>query len=161
MTLACFLHRIAIASLVLAASAGFAQPMAEAPKPAFDAELAKSLGADDLGMRRYVLVILKSGPKQMPAGAERDAMFRGHFANIQRLAGEGKLAVAGPFMGSADGWRGLYVFAVKDIEEAKALTASDPVIVNQEMVAEFHPWYGTAALLQVNDVHKRIAKKQP
>jgi uncharacterized protein YciI len=138
-----------------------AQPPASPAAPAFDAELAKSLGADDLGMRRYVLVILKSGPKQMPAGAERDAMFRGHFANIQRLAGEGKLALAGPFMGGTDGWRGLYVFAVKDIDEARALTATDPVIVNEEMVAEYHPWYGTAALLQVNDVHKRIAKQQP
>ena len=161
MTLAHFLHRVAIASFFLAASAGFAQPMAEAPKPAFDAELAKSLGADDLGMRKYVLVILKSGPKQMPAGAERDAMFRGHFANIQRLAGEGKLALAGPFMGGGDGWRGLYLFTVTDLEEVKALTARDPVIVNGEMVAEYHPWYGSAALVQVNDTHKRIAKKQP
>jgi uncharacterized protein YciI len=155
------LRHVAIASLLLAPALAWAQPMPEAAKPAFDADLAKSLGADDLGMRRYVLVILKSGPKQMAAGAERDAMFRGHFANIQRLAGEGKLAVAGPFMGGAEGWRGLYVFAVKEVEEAKALTATDPVIVNQEMVAEYHPWYGTAALLQVNDVHQRIAKKQP
>jgi uncharacterized protein YciI len=150
-----------LAILSLAAATAFAQPAAETPRPEFDAALAKSLGADDLGMRRYVLVILKSGPRQMPAGAERDAMFRGHFANIQRLAAEGKLAMAGPFTGGGDGWRGLYLFAVKDIEEAKALTATDPVIVNGEMVGEYHPWYGSAALLQVNDVHKRIAKKQP
>ena len=134
---------------------------ARAANPEIDEALARSLGADDLGMRHYILVILKAGPKPMPAGAERDAMFRGHFANIQRLAAEGKLAVAGPFMGGADGWRGLYIFTVPDVEQAKALTATDPVIVNGEMVAEYHPWYGSAALMQVADTHKRIAKKQP
>ena len=134
---------------------------ANAAPPEFDEALAKSLGADELGMRPYVLVVLKAGPKQMPAGPERDAMFRGHFANIQRLAAEGKLVLAGPFPGGADGWRGLFLFTVADVEQAKALTATDPVIVNGEMVAEYHRWYGSAALMQVNDTHKRIAKKQP
>ena len=32
----------------------------------------------------------------MPKGPERDEMFKGHFANMKRLAGEGKLALAGP-----------------------------------------------------------------
>ena len=156
------LRRLALASLLLAPiTLAFPQAAPEAPKPAFDAELAKSLGADELGMRKYTLVILKAGPKQMPAGPERDAMFRGHFANIQRLSGEGKLALAGPFMGGGDGWRGLYLFTVTDLDQVKALTATDPVIVNEEMVAEYHPWYGSAALLQVNDTHKRIAKKLP
>ena len=64
---------------------------------AFDPKLAASVGADDHGMRSYVLVILKTGPNKVPAGAERDEMFKGHFANMKRLAAEGKLAVAGPF----------------------------------------------------------------
>ena len=76
------------------------------PKPAFDAELAATVGADDYGMRRYVLVILKTGPTPVPAGKERDEMFKGHFSNINRLAAEGKLALAGPLDG-VDGWRGL------------------------------------------------------
>ena len=32
------------------------------------------------------------------------------------------------------------MFAVESIDEAKALAASDPVIVNGEMVAEYHAW---------------------
>ena len=124
----------------------------------YDAKLATSLGADDYGMRNYVLVVLKTGPKKMPAGAARDAMFKGHFANINRLANEGKLALAGPFDG-ADGWRGLIIFAVSDIEEAKKLVATDPVISNGEMVAEFHKYYGSAALMQVSETHKKLVKK--
>ncbi len=136
-------------------------PTAQAPpsKPAFDAELAKAVGADDFGMRRYVLVVLKTGPNPMPAGPERDAMFKGHFANINRLAADKKLVLAGPFDG-VDGWRGLFILAVTDIDAAKQLTATDPVISSGEMVAEYHKYYGSAALMLVNDAHSQVAKKR-
>ncbi|TKR33528.1 hypothetical protein FCE95_04320 [Luteimonas gilva] len=126
-------------------------------KPPYDAALAKRLGADKNGMRQYVLVILKTGPKRVPDGPERKAMFAGHFANMERLAKEGKLAVAGPFGEDPDGWRGLFVFAVSDIEEAKRLTATDPAIVEGEMVAEYHRWYGSAAVMVVPETHDRLA----
>ncbi len=142
--------------LLLPATPVLAQ--AQAPTPGFDAELARSVGADDHGMRRYVFVLLKTGPTPMPAGPQRDAMFRGHFANIQRLAAEGKLVLAGPFDG-VDGWRGMFVFAVADIDEARALVATDPVVAQGEMVAEFHRYYGSAALMLVNGQHARVAKQ--
>ena len=147
---------IAFGSLSVFASAPVTTPQAAAPAPAFDADLAQRHGADELGMRRYVLVVLKSGPTRMPDGEARTAMFAGHMANIQRLAKEGKLAVAGPFMPSDSGWRGLFIFAVESIEEAKALTETDPVIVNGEMVAEYHPWYGSAALMATAELHERM-----
>jgi uncharacterized protein YciI len=129
---------------------------APANAPAFDAELAKKTGADEHGMRSYVLVILRTGPKRMPDGAGRDAMFAGHFANMDRLAKEGKLALAGPFAEDPDGWRGLFVFAVKDIDEAKALTETDPVIANGEMVADYHAWYGSAATMLIPELHEKL-----
>jgi len=132
-------------------------PTAPAP-PAFDAGLAQSVGADEYGMRSYVLVVLKTGPNPMAAGKERDEMFKGHFANIKRLASEGKLVLAGPFDG-VNGWRGLFIFAVSDIEEARKLTSTDPVISSGEMVAEFHKYYGSAALMLVNEAHGRVARK--
>lgn len=137
-----------------AASAQTAPP---AP-PGFDADLARSVGADELGMRHYVLVVLKTGPNKMPAGPDRDAMFRGHFANIKRLAGEGKLALAGPFDGS-EGWRGLFIFAVSEIDEARQLVATDPVISSGEMVPEFHKFYGAAALMLLNGLYPKVAAK--
>lgn len=135
---------------------------AEEPPPAegsaYDQELAQQLGADDYGMRRYVLVILKTGPTPVPAGPERDEIFRGHFANMKRLAEEGKLVLAGPLDG-VDGWRGLFVFAVADIEAAKALAETDPVVASGEMVAEYHTYYGSASLMQINELHGKLAKK--
>lgn len=127
------------------------------PPPGFDAALAQRLGADEHGMRNYVMVILRTGPTPMPKGDARNEMFKGHFANIQRLADEGKLMLAGPFDG-VDGWRGLFIFAVPTIEEAKALTATDPVIAAGEMVAEYHKWYGSAAVMRVPDLHKQLVK---
>lgn len=123
-----------------------------------DPVLAKQLGADENGMRRYVLVILKTGPHRVPDGEKRNAMFKGHFANMSRLADEGKLALAGPF-GDKNEWRGMFIFAVDTFEAAQALVATDPVIINGEMVAEYHTLYASAALMAVNDIHKKIAKK--
>lgn len=124
---------------------------------AYDPALAKSYGAAENGMRGYVLVVLKTGPKRMPDGPERDAMFKGHFANINRLADEGKLVMAGPFDG-VDGWRGLFVFALTSIDEARALVATDPVVSNGEMVAEYHTLYSTAGLMGVPALHKKMVK---
>jgi uncharacterized protein YciI len=140
-------------------SLGNAQDRSDPPSaPKYDAEMAKRLGADEYGMRSYILVILKTGPNRIPAGKERDEMFAGHFANMKRLATEGKLVMAGPLDG-VDGRRGLFVFAVSDIEEAKKLTETDPVIVKGEMTADYHKWYGSAAIMEVNKLHERIAEK--
>lgn len=126
----------------------------------YDEALARSLGADDYGMRSYVLAILRTGPTPMPQGEERNAMFAGHFANMKRLASEGKLVLAGPLDG-VNGLRGIFVLAVSDIEEARHIIATDPVIENGEMVADLHAYYGSAALMTINALHARVAKKQP
>lgn len=126
--------------------------------PPYDEALAKSLGANESGMRPYVLVILKTGPTKVPEGEARTKMFQGHFANIQRLAEEKKLVVAGPLDG-VDGWRGVFVFATPDIEQAMTYVAADPVIINGEMVAEYHKFFSSGGLMMVNEIHKKISKK--
>jgi uncharacterized protein YciI len=157
------MNRFALAAAGLAAGVIGAAPAAAqqspTPTPAYDETLARSVGADEMGMRRYVFVLLKTGPNKMPAGAERDAMFKGHFANMKRLSDEGKLVLAGPYDG-VDGWRGMFVFAVPTIPEAKQLTETDPVLVHGEMVAEYHTYYGSAALMLVREAHDKVAKKK-
>jgi uncharacterized protein YciI len=145
------------AAAVPAAAPAAAPAPPAAAAPVFDAALARRLGADERGMRPYVLVVLKTGPTRVEDPDKRKAMFAGHFANMERLSKAGKLVLAGPFSEDKDGWRGLFVFAVADVEEARALTATDPVIVNGEMVAEFHRWYGSAAVMVVPDTHGRLA----
>jgi uncharacterized protein YciI len=152
------LLQIALATALLCPGLSDGAQARETPvaEPKFDAALARRVGADERGMRPYVLVILKTGPTPVAKGEKRDAMFAGHFANIERLAKEGKLTLAGPFEENADGWRGLFLFAVATVEEARALTATDPVIVNGEMVAEFHPWYGSAAVMLLPGLRKQV-----
>lgn len=144
--------------LLLASGLAAAQGEPAAAAPQYDAQLAKSLGADERGMRSYVLVVLKTGPNKMADGPARTRMFQGHFANIQRLAADKKLVLAGPFDGS-DGWRGVFVFATADIDQAREYVATDPVIISGEMVAEYHKFFGSAGLMTVNDIHNRIQKK--
>ena len=146
---------LALAFCVASASA-FAQETTK--PPTFDADLASKTGADAHGMRRYVLVILRTGPTRVPDGKKRDAMFAGHFANMERLAKQGQLALAGTFGENNEGWRGLFVFAVADIEEAKALVATDPVIIQGEMVAEYHSWYGSAATVLLPGLHEQLVR---
>lgn len=148
------LHLLTLTAMtVLAPGALHAQAAA-----AYDEALARSVGADDYGMRPYVLVVLKTGPTRVPAGPERDEMFKGHFANMKRLSAEGKLALAGPFDGT-DGWRGLFILAVPTIEEAKKIAETDPVLVKGEMVAEYRKYYGSAALMMVRELHEKVQKK--
>jgi len=129
----------------------------------YDAVLAKNLGADDYGMRSYVMVILKTGPydKTLTDESKRAEIFTRHFSNMERLAEAKQLVLAGPF-GDPDGIRrGLYIFNVKTVEDAKALVMTDPAVAAGIFTPEFTPYYGSAALMQVNTVHKRIAKKNP
>ncbi len=126
---------------------------------AFDPELAKRLGADERGMKMYVLCILKTGPKDGDVkGDARKEIFAGHFANIGRLAEEGKLAVAGPFGTNEKSYRGLYIFNVTTIGEAEQLVMLDPAVKAGMLVPELTPWYGSAALMVVSETHKRIEK---
>lgn len=130
------------------------------PEAAFDSELAEELGADAYGMRRYVMVLLKSGDNRDHAPERVAELQRGHLDNMQRLADEGVLVLAGPFIEGGDR-RGIFVFAVDTVEQAKDLTASDPAIQAGRLEAEYWPWYGSAALLKLGDIHERIAREQP
>jgi uncharacterized protein YciI len=76
------------------------------------------------------------------------------------MAKEGKLAIAGPFLDRGE-LRGMYIFNVESVAEAEALTKTDPAIQAGALVMELHPWYGSAALQEVNGIHAKIAKKNP
>lgn len=147
----------AIAALTVLATVSHAQDAAKPKKAKFDAKLAKKLGADERGMRQYVMCFLKTGPLKVEDKAKRDELMKGHFAMINRLADEKKLVLAGPFMEGGE-FRGIYLFDVQTIDEAKALTETDPSIKEGYFRVEFIKWYGSAALLQVDETHRKIAK---
>lgn len=61
--------------------------------PDYDSTLAKNLGADDYGMKKYVFVILKTGSNKTTDRAIIDSCFKGHLKNIGRLVEQDKLVV--------------------------------------------------------------------
>ncbi len=113
--------------------------------PTYDKALADSLGADQYGMKMYVLVMLKTGPAHLDS-AKTDSLFNGHMKNISRLVNSGKLVVAGPLQTNEKQYRGIFILNAKTIEEAKALLQTDPAIHAGLLDAELYGWYGSAAL---------------
>lgn len=124
----------------------------------YDEALAKSVGADEYGMKKYVFCLLKTGSNTTATKEESAAAFQGHMANINRLAKEGKLVVAGPFMANSKNYRGIFVFNVDTIEAAQALVDSDPAVKAKLLEADLTVWYATAALMETLKVHDKIAK---
>lgn len=156
-----YLSPIFAAVLLAAGLTISANGQADETKPTvkYDEKLAKQLGADERGMRMFVLCILKTGPKDAEIkGKERDDIFTGHFANIGNLASQGKLAVAGPFEKNDKAYRGLYIFNVATIEEAEKLVVLDPAVKAGVFVPDLTLWYGSAAMLTINETHKKIQK---
>ncbi|WP_234572523.1 YciI family protein [Rhodohalobacter sp. 614A] len=126
----------------------------------FNEQLANEVGADDYGMRQYVMAFLKAGPNPSADSTQAMELQRAHLANIRRMAEDGDLVLAGPFMDRGD-VRGIYVFNVKTVEEARELTETDPAIQAGALEMELHPWYGSAALMKINEIHEQISKQNP
>jgi uncharacterized protein YciI len=124
----------------------------------YDSILAQKTGADEYGMKHYVMAFLKAGPNRDQDSVTAAEIQKGHMANIQRFAKEGKLVVAGPFEDDGE-LRGIFVFNVATLEEAKALTESDPAVKAGRLILELHPWYGSAAIMEINELHQKLTKK--
>jgi uncharacterized protein YciI len=134
--------------------------IAQNEKVDFDKVLADSLGADDYGMKSYVLVILKTGSNNTEEKAVTDSLFRGHMNTINKLAKEGKLVVAGPLQKNDKSYRGIYILNVKTIAEANELLITDPAIKAKVLDTEIFQWYGSAALPVYLKTHDKIQKKK-
>jgi len=75
-------------------------------------------------------------PEKTPA---TDELQKAHMANINRLAQTKKLVVAGPFGGNGS-LRGIFVFRVDSLEEAKKLAETDPAVQAGRLAIEVRPW---------------------
>ncbi len=125
----------------------------------YDAALAKKLGADDYGMKTYVMAFLLAGDRVQEYSAEaRAEIQKGHMVNINQLAEEGKLIVAGPFINGGEK-RGIFIFDVKTKAEAEALTNTDPAVQAGVLKMELIEWYGSAALMILKDIYPKLQKE--
>ena len=145
--------------LILILSIGLLVPIvSQAQKPTYDSTLAKKLNADHYGMKMYVCVMLKTGTNTSTDKVARDKAFEGHMKNIQYMADNGKLAVAGPFEKGGI-HRGLFVLNVSTFEEANKLLEADNAIKEKYLEPELIQWYGSASLMETPEIHKKLQKK--
>ncbi len=106
----------------------------------------------------YVLVYLKSGPTSGTGDkAQRSTMFAGHMANIQRLADERSLLIAGPFTKPEDkALRGILLMDVPTISQAQELAATDPGVQAGEFVADAHALRAAPSLRQTYELEQAM-----
>lgn len=130
--------------------------------PNYDKGLAQKLGADDYGMKAYILVILKTGANQTSDKQLISERFKGHMENINRLVDEGKLIVAGPMGKNDKTYRGIFILKdIATLAEAKEILQTDPAIKAGLLDMELYNWYGSAALPEYLPFSEKIWKVQP
>ncbi len=129
--------------------------------PKYDADLAEKLGGDEYGMKQYIFVILKTGDNNTTDQKFISRQFAGHLKNIQKLASEGKLIVAGPLAKNNHAYRGIFILNAASKTEAEKLLQTDPAIRDNLLAAELYEWYGSAALPEYLDESDKIWKKKP
>ena len=129
--------------------------------PEYDSTYAKALGADDYGMKSYVLAILKTGSNKTSNKSFIDSCFIGHLSNIGRLVNEGKLIVAGPLGKNENSYRGIFILNVTSIHDAEELLQTDPAIKEGLLDTDLYKWYGSAALHEYLGAAEKIWKIKP
>lgn len=96
--------------------------------------------ASPMTMTKAYIGFLSRGAKWTPEKTtQTEELQKAHMANINRLAETKQLVVAGPF-GDNGPLRGIFVFRVASLEEAKELAATDPAVQAGRLSIEMHPW---------------------
>ena len=134
-------------------------PKAQSTNNNYDSVLAKKLNADAYGMKKYYLVLLKTGPTVITDKAKLDSIFNGHMKNTQRLASENKLVVAGPFGKNDNNYEGIFILNTDNKKEAEAMIDTDDAEHSKVLTAEYYLYYGSASLQQIPDLHNKIQQK--
>jgi uncharacterized protein YciI len=109
-------------------------------------------GTETSNQADYVFVYLRAGLESAHEnGIDPETLQVRHIANIQKLAEEHSLLVAGPFReGSPDpDLRGLFVLDVADVERAKDILQTDPAVASGALVPIVLRWRATKSLRQV------------
>jgi uncharacterized protein YciI len=92
-------------------------------------------------MKQYFFVLLRNGPDRTQSEKEADKIQEGHMAHIRDTAQAGKLQIAGPFDDENGEWRGILIYDVATIGEARALCDADPAVKAGRLVCDIHGWW--------------------
>jgi len=105
--------------------------------------------ANEDAMQTYYAVLLRRGPSWTAAQSpELQQLHQAHLSNLRRLAKDGHLRTAGPFLEQeGDGaYAGLLVLAVDSRAQAESLVRADPAVQAGRFDYEVLPWMSEANL---------------
>ena len=91
-------------------------------------------------MKQYWLVLLYRGNTRSQDSISAAKIQQAHMNNIERLAAEGKIIMAGPMAGKGD-LRGIFIMDGKDSTEIASHIKVDSAIVTGRLRFEIHPWW--------------------
>ena len=94
-----------------------------------------------------VFGFLVRGPNTGQDKEAAAALQKGHLAYMDALHKQGKLVMAGPLVNGGER-RGVVVYRVKDVAEAKALAAEDPSVKAGRLTLEAYPWMTFKGILK-------------
>ena len=91
-------------------------------------------------MRIYVMGLLYRGPNATPEVTETSKKLQaGHMANINKMAADGHLLIAGPMADQGE-LRGIFIFDTDDVKKAQEWCDQDPAIQAGTLRVERHKW---------------------
>ena len=91
-------------------------------------------------MKQYWLVLLFRGPNRSQDSISAAKIQQAHMSNIERLAAQGKIIMAGP-MGDKGDLRGIFIMDGTDSVEIANHIKVDSAIVTGRLRFEIHPWW--------------------
>jgi len=125
---------------VLAAAFFAAILSADYNQPNGTSVLASKQEAKTEDMKQYWLVMLYKGANRMHSEADAEKIQQAHLANINRLAENGTIILAGP-MGYDKDLRGLFIMDGKDSAQIAGYIKSDSAVITGRLRFEIHPWW--------------------
>jgi len=91
-------------------------------------------------MKRYWLVLLQKGPNRNQDSISAGKIQSAHMANINRLAKDGKLIMAGP-IGVEDDLRGIFIMNSADSAEVENFVRTDSAVITGRLIMKYYPWW--------------------
>jgi len=103
-------------------------------------DLSKDTSVYSGEMKRYWLVLLQKGPNRSQDSISAEKIQAAHMANINRLAKEGKLIMAGP-IGIEDDLRGIFLMNCADSSEVENFVKTDSAVITGRLIMKYYPWW--------------------
>ena len=116
------------------------------PKGWFDAPVSYDV-SNQANLEPLIFGFLVRGANTSQDKAAADALQKAHLDYMDALHKQGKLVMAGPLL-DAGARRGVVVYRVKDLAEAKALAAEDPAVKAGRLTLEAYPWMTFKGILK-------------